>query len=97
MQYTANFIALSLQSVSVVDEPSFQSLLAKADARFELPHRTHFATKVISEMYSTVHSRIEEQLREVNHCTITTDLWTARHQHHSCISLTIHFVDADFP
>jgi len=35
-------------------------------------------------------------LEEVNHCTITTDLWTANHQHRSYISLTIHFVDADF-
>ena len=47
-------------------------------------------------MYVTVHNRIEGQLRNVGHCTITTDLWTASHQLRSYISLTIHFVDADF-
>lgn len=78
LQSTANFIALSLKPVSVVDEPSFRSLLAKTDARFELRYRrTHFGTKVIPEMYFAVRSRIEEKLREVNCCTITTDLWTA--------------------
>jgi len=71
-------------------------LLAKADPRFELPHRTHFATKIIPQMYVSVRNRIEEQLEEVNHCTITTDLWTTSHQHRSYISLKIHFVDADF-
>ena len=96
VQSTTKFIALSLQPVSVVDEPSFRSLLAKADPRFELPHRTHFATKVIPQLYVTVHNRIEEQLRDVGHCTITTDLWTASHQHCSYISLTFHFVNADF-
>ena len=74
VQSSAKFIALSLQPVSVVDEPSFRSLQAKADPRFELPHRTHFATKVIPQMYVTVCNRIEKQLRDVGHCTITTDL-----------------------
>ena len=62
VQSTPKFIALSLQPVSVVDEPSFRSLLAKADPRFELPNRTHFATKVIPQMYVTVRNRIEEQV-----------------------------------
>ena len=88
VQPTAKFIALSLQPISVIDEPSFQSLLAKADPRFELPHRTHFTMKVIPQMFVTVRNRIEEQLRDVGHCTITTDLWTASHQHRSYISLS---------
>ena len=47
-------------------------------------------------MYVSVCNKIEEQLRDAEHCTITTDLWTASHQYHSYISLMIHFVDADF-
>ena len=46
VQSTVKFTALSLQPVSVVDEPNFQSLLANTDPRFELPRRTHFATNV---------------------------------------------------
>jgi len=74
VQSTTNLIASSLQPVSVVDEPNFRMLLAKADPRFELSHRTHFATKVTPQMYVFVCNRIEEQLEEVNHCTITIDL-----------------------
>ena len=32
----------------------------------------------------------------IGECTITTDLWTSSHQQHSYISLTVHFIDADF-
>ena len=93
VQSAVNFITLDLQPVSVVDEPSFRSLLAKADPRFELPHRTHFSMKVIPEMYVSICHTIEGQLGKIEHYTITTDMWTASHQHHSYISLTVHFVD----
>ena len=93
VQATGKFIAQSLQPVNIVDEPSFRMLLSQADARFELPHRTHFATKVIPQMYVTARNGIEEQLKATDHCTITTDLWTASHQRRLYISLTVHFVD----
>ena len=47
-------------------------------------------------MYVSVRRTIEEQLGKIEHCTITTDLWTASHQHRLYISLTVHFVDDDF-
>jgi len=81
--------------MNIVDEPSFRMLLSEADPRFNPPHRPHFATKVMPQMYVTVWDRIEEQLREVDHCTIATDLWISSHQHRSYVSLTIHFVDTE--
>ena len=91
---TAQFISLSLQPIRVVDEPSFRNLLSTADPRFELPHQTYFTTKVISDLYYSVHGQIESQLASIDYCTITTDLWTSSHQHRSYISLTVHFVDS---
>ena len=91
---TAQFISLSLQPIRVVDEPSFRNLLCTADPRFELPHRTHFRTKVIPDLYYSVRGEIEAQLSSIDYCTITTDLWTSSHQHRSYISLTVHFVDS---
>ena len=96
VQATGKFIAQSLRPLDIVDEPSFRTLVSQADARFELPHRTHFATKVIPQMYVTAQNGIEEQLKATDHCTITTDLWSASHQRRSCISLTVHFMDTDF-
>ena len=73
-----------------------RSLLALAEPRFKLPHRSHFAEKVIPAKYSAVQSTVAEELSLVNHCTITTDLWTAQHQQRSYISLTAHFVNSKF-
>jgi len=78
---TAQFISLSLQPIRVVDEPSFRNLLSTADTQFELPHRTHFSTRYM-------------EIAPVQYCTITTGLWTANHQDHAYISLTLHCVDS---
>ena len=48
---TGKFIALSLQPMNIVDEPSFRILLSVADPRFNLLHRTRFASKVMPQMY----------------------------------------------
>ena len=63
VQLTAKFIALSLQPVSVV--PVFK--VSWHYPRFEFPHKTYCATKVISQMYVSVCNRIEERLRDVGH------------------------------
>ena len=91
---TAQFISLSLQPITVVDEPSFRNLLSTADPRLELPHRTYFTTKVIPDLYYSVRGQIESQLASIDYWTITTDLWTSSHPHCSYISLTVHFVDS---
>ena len=72
---TTQFISLGLQPITAVDEPSFRNSLSTADPRFELPHRTHFSTKVIPVLYYSVPGQIEAQLASVDYCTITTDLW----------------------
>ena len=66
----AQFTSLSLQPIRVVDEPSFRNLLSTADPRFELPHRTHFSTKVIPDLYYSVRGQIETQLASIDYCTI---------------------------
>ena len=42
---TADFICQGLQPISIVDEPSFRTLLTIANPKFQLPHRTYFSTK----------------------------------------------------
>ena len=52
--------------------------------------------KVIPEKYHAVRGKVEQQLATIDKCTMTTDMWTSSHQQLSYISLTVHFVDADF-
>ena len=93
---TGDFIVQSLQPISIVDDTSFRNLLATADPKIDLPHRTHFSTKVIPEKYVAIRNKVEKQLSAVEYCTITSDLWTASYQNRSYISLTAHFVDSEF-
>ena len=93
---TADFIVQSLQPISVVDESSFRALLITADPKINLPHRTHFSTKVIPDKYNSVRREVEDQLSIIKYCTITSDLWTASYQNRAYISLIVHFVDSDF-
>ena len=55
---TTHFISLSFHPIRVVDEPSFRNLLSTADPWFELPHQTHFSTKVIPDLYYSVCGQI---------------------------------------
>ena len=93
---TATFICQSLQPLRIVDDSSFRTLLQTAEPRFQLPHRTHFTTKVIPTKYRQVRAGIEQQLATVEKCTLTTDLWTSQYQQRAYISLTVHFVDDNF-
>ena len=86
---TAEFIYHSLQPLSIVDEPSFI-----AEPRYQLPHRTHFTEKVLPNKYREVRAVVEKQLGSVQKCTMTTDLWTSQHQHHSYTFFTVHFIDS---
>jgi len=47
-------------------------------------------------MHSQEKEKIQRSLDEVMFCSITTDLWTAEHQNKGYISVTAHFVDADW-
>ena len=64
------FISLSLQPIRDVDELSFRNLLSTADPQFALPYQTYFTTKVIPDLYSSVHGQIESQLASIDYCTI---------------------------
>ena len=63
---TADFICQGLQPIMVVDEPSFRTLLAIADPKFQLPHRTYFSTKITPEKYIAVCTKVEEQLAAIS-------------------------------
>ena len=63
---TADFICQGLQPISIVDEPSFRTLLTIADPKFQLPHRTYFSTKIIPEKYIAVRGKVEEQLAAIS-------------------------------
>ena len=96
VEATTMFICQAMMPLSLIDEPSFRHLLSTADPRIDLPHRTHFSTKLLPKHYQLVRLEVEKKISCATYMTITSDLWTAQHQHRACISLTVHFVDTSF-
>ena len=74
----------------------FRQLMKVAEPRFRLPSRTHFSKSVIPAKYAAAKQELETFLEGIHHCSITTDLWTAKYQVRSYVSLTCHAIDCEW-
>ena len=90
------FIIRDLRPLSVVEGEGFCRLMTVAEPRFKLPSRTHFSQAVIPTKYVEVRREMEAFLHTVQHCSVTTDLWTAKYQVRSYMSLTCHAIDGEW-
>ena len=52
----------TLQSLGIVDNPTFGNLLQVAEPKFQLPHCTFITTKILPEAYSEIWIAVEKQL-----------------------------------
>lgn len=68
-------------------------MLKVFDAKYELPHRMHFSTKVMPKLYLDTANKVKVKLSMENtkFTSFTTDLWTSR-KCESYMGLTIHFI-----
>ena len=64
--------------------------------RFAILSKKHFLQSIIPSLYLQLRTRIKTSLRQAEYCSFTTDLWTAKYQNHSYISLTCHFIDQEW-
>ena len=48
---------------------------------------------MIPSLYLQEKEKIETSIANAEYCSFTTDLWTAKYQNRSYISLSIHFID----
>lgn len=65
------------------------------EPRYKLPSDKYFSEKLIPEMYGKVCEKVKVLVSEVGHVSITTDMWSSVAQD-SYISLTCHYISADF-
>ncbi|XP_025022099.1 zinc finger BED domain-containing protein 1 isoform X2 [Python bivittatus] len=87
-----SLICEGLYPPSIVDEPTFKSLLRTADPRYELPCRKYFCTKGIPEKYVAVRDIVLKELMDVPWCGISTDIWRSDNQNRSYVTLSVHFI-----
>ncbi|XP_026563227.1 zinc finger BED domain-containing protein 1 [Pseudonaja textilis] len=87
-----SLICEGLHPPSIVDEPTFKSLLRTADPRYELPCRKYFCTKGIPEKYIAVREIVLKELTDNPWCGISTDIWRSYSQNRSYVTLSVHFL-----
>ncbi|XP_063811546.1 E3 SUMO-protein ligase ZBED1 isoform X1 [Pseudophryne corroboree] len=87
-----NLICEGMFPASVLDEPTFKSLLRTLDPRYEIPSRKYICSRVLPEKYHTVRNVILKELVDILWCGISTDMWRSENQNRSYVTLFIHFL-----
>ncbi|XP_069031327.1 E3 SUMO-protein ligase ZBED1-like [Embiotoca jacksoni] len=87
------FVCEGLYPVSVVEEPTFRSLMSTVDPGYSPPSRNHLALKMVPQMYCRTRDLVFSELAAVVNCGVTTDLWQSPTQNRTYISLSVHAVN----
>ena len=96
----AEMICVDHQPYIFVEREGFRRVLQAADPKYNIPSDKYFRTTVIPDMAEKVRGKVADII--ANHkdnngtkFSFTTDIWSSR-ANDSYISLTCHFVDANF-
>ncbi|XP_034029377.1 zinc finger BED domain-containing protein 1-like [Thalassophryne amazonica] len=87
-----NFICEGLYPVSVLEEPTFKTLLTTVDPGYSPPSKTDLVAKMLPQMYCRTRDIVFTELAGVVNCGVTTDLWQSQTQNRTYISLSVHSV-----
>ena len=87
-------ITTDLQPLSVVEDARFQSLLHLIDPRYQLPSRKT-VTQMLPDMYSKRVNEIKQELDQISHVALTSDLWTSRATE-SFLTITCHYLTSSW-
>lgn len=90
------FVCLGEQPLSVVEEQSFRRMITCLDPRYDAPSRRHLTDVCLPQLYQTVYAHIETLLKDNISISFTSDIWSADACPMSLLSLTAHFIDANF-
>lgn len=75
-----------LQPASIVDDRGFREFI---DPKYTPPSRRTIMQDHLPKMYLSKRAELEEQLKSIEYCSITTDLWTSRATRGILLSLSI--------
>ncbi|KAM8975374.1 E3 SUMO-protein ligase ZBED1 [Pelodytes ibericus] len=79
---------------SILDEPTFKSLLKTADPRYEFPSRKFICTRVLPEKYNVVRDIILKELSDILWCGMSTDNWRSESQNRSYVTLSANYLSS---
>jgi len=79
------------QPISIVEDEGFKYLMKTVSPHFKIPSRRYLSSKIY-EKYDIMKEIVMTKLKNIQHFTLTTDIWTDT-QTRSYIGVTIHFVE----
>lgn len=88
-----NFVAKGLHPASVVDEPTFRSLLATLDPGYVPPSGRDLTLNMLPQMYRRMRDAVFCEVAELETCGVTADLWRSRAHGRTYVSLSVHSLD----
>ncbi|XDV32938.1 hypothetical protein PO909_003585 [Leuciscus waleckii] len=78
-----------------VEKPAFKAMLQTFDKQYVLPDRKYFSQTAIPEKYLSVKDGIIQDLKDIDHFSVTTDMWSSVNMM-PYMSLTIHYLSANW-
>ena len=88
----AEMMAVDLQPFSLVEDPGFCRLMREADPQYIIPSRRYFSDVLIPQIHTKITSLVSQLLKSTQLISVTTDIWSSGHCHHSFMSLVAHFI-----
>ncbi|XP_047433015.1 dehydrogenase/reductase SDR family member on chromosome X isoform X1 [Mugil cephalus] len=88
-----NFICEGLYPVSIVEEPTFKTLMSTVDPGYSPPSKSDLAVRIVPQLYSCTRDVIFRGLAGVVNCAVSTDLWQSKTHSSTYISLSVHSVN----
>lgn len=92
----AEMVALDDQPFSVVDNKGFRRVMQLAEPRYSLPSDTYLRQTAVPDLFKSLREKVTDVIRDVTFVSFTTDTWTTSMSSESLISLTSHWIDADW-
>ena len=89
-QLIAEMIIFDLQPYKMVEDYGFQRMIEKSYPKYILPGRKYFVS-YIDKLYSEKSAKLEEHLKTIEYCAISTDIWTGGNNE-PYITFTCHYI-----
>ncbi len=91
----AEFVALDMRPISVVDGSGFRNLLHTLDSRYKMVSRNHLLERYLVPMHNLCKEAVKLDIAQSPSHSFTTDAWSSKSME-SYITTTAHYIDSAF-
>ncbi|KAM3597786.1 uncharacterized protein V6R79_009217 [Siganus canaliculatus] len=94
MEKIAEFVALDMRPVNIVEGDGFKELMRTLEPRYTVPKR-EMVMQAVDAKYTFTRAEIYKLIQECEAVNLTTDIWTSV-QMEAYVTVTAHFITEDW-